>query len=269
MPAPVPSVPRRTAWPTSSSTSCSRAARSSPPTATSTRPPSASAPCSTPSPRTTSSPSTSPPAPSGRSRRRICSPTSWAGRRSTPTSSIASAVWSSRRSPAPTTSRRCSRSTSSTRRRSATIRSGGRCSARRAGAFLVGNLDSLPQNGAVADLFGRFPALPEPPAYDPAPPFDPLLKVERRDSNQSHLRMSYRPSVTVNDPTARAGLTIYSTLLGGSMGSRLFDEIREQRGLAYSVSAFDHALADVPVLQLSAGLDSTKCIEAYRRMREI
>jgi predicted Zn-dependent peptidase len=81
--------------------------------------------------------------------------------------------------------------------------------------------------------------------------------------------MSYRPSVTVNDPTARAALTIYSTLLGGSMGSRLFDEIREQRGLAYSVSAFDHAFADVPVLQLSAGLDSAKCIEAYRRMREI
>ena len=144
-----------------------------------------------------------------------------------------------------------------------------RWSGRRAGAFLVGNLDSLPQNGAVADLFGRFPALPQPPAYDPAPPFDPRLKVERRDSNQSHLRMSYRPSVTVNDATARAALTIYSTLLGGSMGSRLFDEIREQRGLAYSVSAFDHAFADVPVLQLSAGLDSTKCIEAYRRMREI
>ena len=53
------------------------------------------------------------------------------------------------------------------------------------------------------------------------------------------------------------------------MGSRLFDEIREQRGLAYSVSAAGHAYADVPLLQLSAGLDSTKTIEAYRRMREI
>src|ERR671931_206791 len=37
-----------------------------------------------------------------------------------------------------------------------------RWSGRRAGAFLGGNLDALPQNGAVADLFGRFPALPEP-----------------------------------------------------------------------------------------------------------
>ena len=62
---------------------------------------------------------------------------------------------------------------------------------------------------------------------------------------------------------------IYTTLLGGSMGSRLFDEIREQRGLAYSVHAAAHAFADVPVLQLSAGLESGKCVEAYRRMREI
>jgi predicted Zn-dependent peptidase len=62
---------------------------------------------------------------------------------------------------------------------------------------------------------------------------------------------------------------VYSTLLGGSMGSRLFDEIREQRGLAYSVYSTDHAFADVPILQLSAGLDSAKCVEAYTRMREI
>jgi predicted Zn-dependent peptidase len=53
------------------------------------------------------------------------------------------------------------------------------------------------------------------------------------------------------------------------MGSRLFDEIREQRGLAYSVYSVDHSFADVPILQLSAGLESGKCAEAYTRMREI
>jgi predicted Zn-dependent peptidase len=81
--------------------------------------------------------------------------------------------------------------------------------------------------------------------------------------------MSYRPAIDPTDPRQRAALVIYTTLLGGSMGSRLFDEIREQRGLAYSVSAGAHAYADVPVLQLSAGLESAKCVEAYRRMREI
>jgi predicted Zn-dependent peptidase len=53
------------------------------------------------------------------------------------------------------------------------------------------------------------------------------------------------------------------------MGSRLFDEIREQRGLAYSVYAVDHAAADIGMLQLGAGLESGKCAEAYTRMREI
>ena len=93
--------------------------------------------------------------------------------------------------------------------------------------------------------------------------------VEERDSNQSHLRMSYRPQIDVTTPQQRAAMHIYATLLGGSMSSRLFDEIREQRGLAYSVYGIAHSHADVPLLQLGAGLDSTKCIEAYRRMREI
>ncbi len=146
----------------------------------------------------------------------------------------------------------------------------------RGGAFLVGNLEHVPTtasgggaDGAVDELFGRFPTLPDPETFEAAPEFEPQTMVEQRDSNQSHLRMSYRPRVEVSDPAARAALTIYSTLLGGSMGSRLFDEIREQRGLAYSVYAIDHSFADVPVLQLSAGLDSAKCVEAYTRMREI
>ncbi|MEY2514420.1 MAG: hypothetical protein QOJ89_1778, partial [bacterium] len=108
---------------------------------------------------------------------------------------------------------------------------------------------------------------PEP--FEPAPAFTPAIMVDERDSNQSHLRMSYRPQIDVTSLKQRAAMAIYATLLGGSMGSRLFDEIREQRGLAYSVHGAAHSHADVPLLQLGAGLDSTKCIEAYTRMREI
>jgi predicted Zn-dependent peptidase len=139
----------------------------------------------------------------------------------------------------------------------------------RGGAFIVGNVDHVPANGAVAELFGRFPDLPRPEGYEGVGAFAPQVLVEQRDTNQSHLRMSYRPQVAVTEPKARAAFTIYATLLGGSMGSRLFDEIREQRGLAYSVYAADHAYADVPVLQLGSGLESAKVGEAYARMREI
>jgi predicted Zn-dependent peptidase len=144
-----------------------------------------------------------------------------------------------------------------------------RWSGARGGAFLAGNLDHLPGEQELHELFGRFPALPEPDPPLPAPDFDPQKLVEQRDTNQSHLRMIYRPDVAVGDVRQRAALAIYSTLLGGSMGSRLFDEIREKRGLCYSVYAISHAFADVPILQLGSGLDSEKTIEAYTRMREI
>ncbi len=137
------------------------------------------------------------------------------------------------------------------------------------GVFLAGNLDHLPEEGELHESFGRFPALSEPPPYEPAPSFSPGTLIEERDTNQSHLRMIYRPQIEVKDVRQRAALAIYSTLLGGSMGSRLFDEIREKRGLCYSVYAIAHAFADVPILQLGSGLESSKCIEAYTRMREI
>jgi predicted Zn-dependent peptidase len=144
-----------------------------------------------------------------------------------------------------------------------------RWSPHRGAVFAVGNLDSMGADGDLEDLCSRFPSVAVPEPFEPAPSQTARILVTERDSNQSHLRMSYRPSIEVDDPRQRAALTIYSTVLGGSMGSRLFDEIREQRGLAYSVSSFPHSYADVGVLQLSAGLESSKCLEAYRRMREI
>jgi predicted Zn-dependent peptidase len=144
-----------------------------------------------------------------------------------------------------------------------------RWSGERGGAFVVGNLDHVPENGETAELFGRFPELSAPEAFEAAPGLQQQRLVEERDTNQSHLRMLYAPKYDVSDAKARAAFSIYSTLLGGSMGSRLFDEIREQRGLCYSVWAMDHAFADAPALQLGAGLESSKTGEAYTRMREI
>ncbi|MGA8365029.1 MAG: pitrilysin family protein [Solirubrobacteraceae bacterium] len=144
-----------------------------------------------------------------------------------------------------------------------------RWSGGRGGAFLAGNVESLPDESELIERFGRFPSLSEPEPYLPAPAFAPQTLVEQRDTNQSHLRMIYIPQIDVSNLRERAALSIYATLLGGSMGSRLFEEIREKRGLCYSVYAADHAFADMPVLQLGSGLESAKCVEAYARMREI
>src|SRR5438876_228735 len=57
------------------------------------------------------------------------------------------------------------------------------------GAFLVGNLEHLPDEEQLQECFERFPALAEPAPYDPAPAFAPQTLVQERDTNQSHLRM--------------------------------------------------------------------------------
>jgi predicted Zn-dependent peptidase len=137
------------------------------------------------------------------------------------------------------------------------------------GVFLAGNLDHLPSQAELHECFGRFPSLPEPEPYVPAPAFSPDKLVDERDTNQSHLRMIYRPQTDGTSRSERAALAIYATLLGGSMGSRLFEEIREKRGLCYSVYALSHVFADMPVLQLGSGLESSKCGEAYECMRGI
>src|SRR5881392_3276799 len=51
----------------------------------------------------------------------------------------------------------------------------------RGGAFIVGNLDHIPENGRVAELFGRFPALPAPEGFEAAPGLRERIKVEQRD----------------------------------------------------------------------------------------
>src|SRR3954453_3546885 len=135
----------------------------------------------------------------------------------------------------------------------------------RGGAFMAGDLSHVDFDRA-GGLFSRFPGRDQPPSPDPAPDFEPGVAVEKRDTNQSHLRLHWRPPIDPRDRRQRAALSVYSTLLGGSMGSRLFDEIREQRGLAYSVYSLDHVFADVPILQLSAGLESGKAVEAFTCM---
>ena len=124
----------------------------------------------------------------------------------------------------------------------------------RGGAFLVGNLEHVPDDGDAGRAVRALPVdLGRTARTSRRRRSSRSTLVEERDSNQSHLRMSYRPTIDSRDPRAARRADVYSTLLGGSMGSRLFDEIREQRGLAYSVYAVDHAFADVPILQLSAG----------------
>jgi predicted Zn-dependent peptidase len=138
----------------------------------------------------------------------------------------------------------------------------------RGGAFVAGDLSHVDVD-ALGEAFERFATVGAANGVEPAPGFDRRVMVEERDTQQSHLRLHWRPSIDPGDLRQRAALTVTSTLLGGSMGSRLFDEIREQRGLCYAIRSYGSAHADAPRLDVSSGLDSSKCVEAYDRIKEI
>jgi len=89
-----------------------------------------------------------------------------------------------------------------------------------------------------------------PPRVPPGPKVRPVATVRRR-SEQAHLAVGYR-AVDRRHPD-REALDVLSHVLGGGMSSRLFDEIREQRGLAYSVYSSTAAYADAGALMVYAG----------------
>jgi len=60
----------------------------------------------------------------------------------------------------------------------------------------------------------------------------------------------------------RHALNLLSVILGGNMSSRLFVEIREKRGLAYSISCMARTMHDTGVFLIRAGVENQKLIEA-------
>jgi predicted Zn-dependent peptidase len=82
---------------------------------------------------------------------------------------------------------------------------------------------------------------------------------EERDLEQVHFTLAL-PSVPYADPDFYAG-QIFSTLLGGGMSSRLFQEAREKRGLCYSIFSFASSFVDGGLFGIYAGTGEDEIAE--------
>jgi predicted Zn-dependent peptidase len=71
---------------------------------------------------------------------------------------------------------------------------------------------------------------------------DPGLRFQRKETEQYHVCLG-APGLSRSDPR-RFAASVLDAILGGSASSRLFQEIREKRGLAYSVYSFLSQYAD-------------------------
>lgn len=84
-----------------------------------------------------------------------------------------------------------------------------------------------------------------------APTYEAREIETLKQTEQAHIVVGCR-GIAAND-TRRPAMSILLAILGGSMSSRLFQEIREKRGLAYSTYAFDSAYTDTGYFGMYAG----------------
>ena len=93
------------------------------------------------------------------------------------------------------------------------------------------------------------------------PPGDEIVEVaaEQRPTEQAHVAIGWRAFAA--DDRDRFALAIANQVLGGGMASRLFQEIREERGLAYSVYSSTALFSDAGALFAYAGTAPAKVDE--------
>jgi predicted Zn-dependent peptidase len=92
------------------------------------------------------------------------------------------------------------------------------------------------------------------------------IRSDRKQAEQTHLALAYQ-GVRASDPTAPA-LSLFAQAVGGGMSSRLFQELREERGLAYSIYAWTQGFADTGLFAINLSADKSRATEALNLARD-
>jgi predicted Zn-dependent peptidase len=114
-------------------------------------------------------------------------------------------------------------------------------------------------------LFGDLPA-GDAPRVDAAT-FTGGVRNDRRSFEQAHWCLGFR-GVAAGDARVPA-LSLFVQALGGGTSSRLFQELREERGLAYSIYAWNHAFEDVGLVGIGCAADRSRAAESVHLAREL
>ena len=109
------------------------------------------------------------------------------------------------------------------------------------GNLIVSVAGKFDRDATVAQLTDLLAELPKTERRQAAevPAYRPTLVTKEKDIEQNHLCYGF-PAYGVTDPKATA-LSVVSAILGEGMSSRLFQHLREQLGLVYSVTSFQSA----------------------------
>jgi predicted Zn-dependent peptidase len=133
----------------------------------------------------------------------------------------------------------------------------------RAPDMIVAAAGAVEHTAVVAEVERRFASFAGPAAPVPQPAhFHGGTRVETRDLEQVHIALALQ-GVPVRDEQLYS-LQVFTSVLGGGMSSRLFQEVREKRGLCYTINAFHMPYSDTGLFALYAGTDEADAPELMR-----
>jgi predicted Zn-dependent peptidase len=129
--------------------------------------------------------------------------------------------------------------------------------------MVIAAAGAVEHRAVVEDVERRFASFagPRPPAPEAAR-FIGGSRIETRDLEQAHIALGMQ-GLPQRDPSLYS-LQVFTNVLGGGMSSRLFQEVREQRGLCYAIYAFHAPYSDTGMFGLYAGTDATDVAELMR-----
>jgi predicted Zn-dependent peptidase len=129
--------------------------------------------------------------------------------------------------------------------------------------MVIAAAGAVDHGAVVSEVERRFASFAGPAAPVPEPArFVGGSHIEARDLEQVHVALAMQ-GVAQRDPNLYS-LQIFANVLGGGMSSRLFQEVREQRGLCYAIYAFHVPYLDTGTFGLYAGTDATDVAELMR-----
>jgi predicted Zn-dependent peptidase len=133
----------------------------------------------------------------------------------------------------------------------------------RAPDMLVAAAGAVEHRKIVDEVEKRFSAFIGPAGPEPQPAkFEGGSGLETHELGQAPIAMALH-GVAVHDPELYS-LQVFTSALGGGMSSRLFQEVREIRGLCYSIHAFHMPYSDTGLFGLYAGTDEADAPELMR-----
>ncbi len=128
----------------------------------------------------------------------------------------------------------------------------------------VGQLEHQRVVELLAPSLGQLPVLP-PRKPRQAPTAKPGLVAVPRQCEQVHMALGV-PGPSAVDPD-RFAAALLNVILGGNMSSRLFQEVREKRGLAYAVFSYLSTYSDAGLLGIYLGVAPGRSPEALKVVR--